>query len=60
MTLCKNGLRAYLVLRNETSFFKKNYMYCSNSNAAGLPDFTWSKHTQTGKIYQMATNGHKL
>jgi hypothetical protein len=23
MTLCKNGLRAYLVLRNETSFLKK-------------------------------------
>jgi hypothetical protein len=23
---------------------------------AGLPDFSWSKHTKTGKIYQMTTN----
>jgi hypothetical protein len=22
----------------------------------GLPDFSLSKHTQTGKVYQMATN----
>jgi hypothetical protein len=23
---------------------------------AGLPDFSWSKHTKTEKIYQMTTN----
>jgi hypothetical protein len=25
----------------------------------GLPDFSWSKHTKTGKIYQMNTNNTK-
>jgi hypothetical protein len=27
---------------------------------SGLPDFSCSKHTKTGKIYPMATNGRKL
>jgi hypothetical protein len=29
--------------------------YCATYQA-GLPDFSWSKHTKTGKIYQMTTN----
>jgi hypothetical protein len=28
-------------------------------SAAGLPDFSWSKHTKMGKIYQMTTNHTK-
>jgi hypothetical protein len=44
-----------------------DYLFLS---ATGLPDFSWSKHTKTGKIYQMAIkykkcpqntpNGHKI
>jgi hypothetical protein len=26
----------------------------------GLPDFSWSKHTKTGNVYQMTTNYTKL
>jgi hypothetical protein len=26
------------------------------ASIAGLPDLSWSKHTKTGKIYQMTTN----
>jgi hypothetical protein len=27
-----------------------------NNTTAGLPDYSWSKHTKTEKVYQMTTN----
>jgi hypothetical protein len=31
----------------------------AQSGKPGLPDFSWSKHTKMGKMYQMATNNTK-
>jgi hypothetical protein len=30
-----------------------------SNNVTGLPDFSWSKHTKMGRIYQIATNYNK-
>jgi hypothetical protein len=38
----------------------KDYQDISSSLGPGLPDFSWPKHTKTGKIYPMTTNYTKL
>jgi hypothetical protein len=40
-------------------FTKESKIFFSHFNS-GLPDFSWSKHTKTGKNFQMTTNYTKL
>jgi hypothetical protein len=42
------------ILRNLTRIFPRNNIFdlvAPASSIAGLPDFSWSKHTKTGKIF---------
>jgi hypothetical protein len=47
-------------LRGRNSVMNRNGSDWGKHFESGLPDFSWSKHTKMGKIYQMTANGHKL
>jgi hypothetical protein len=35
---------------------RDNLIALTRDTQAGLPEFSWSKHTKTGKMYQTTTN----
>jgi hypothetical protein len=44
----------------DTIIFFRQRLFRQLLCETGLPDFPWSKHTKTGKTYQMTTNYTKI
>jgi hypothetical protein len=59
--ILRNGFHIRDIIRScFENFGISNFVATVSGFAAGLPDFSWSKHTELGKIYQLTTNYTKL